>query len=101
MTYGDLEIHAWIELDRATESVPWLTTKAKAYGHYFDTGREQAAAGVFPLCVWIVPDDRRADDLTRALAAIPPAHLALHRIATQDNAIEQLLTINQPEGGPT
>src|SRR5262249_36853090 len=28
------ETHAWIELDRATESLAWITQKAKAYGRY-------------------------------------------------------------------
>lgn len=89
--HGDTEHHAWIEVDRATESLPWIVTKAQAYGHYFDSGREQSETGVFPICWWLAPSQRRADDLALTLACLPPDHCQLHRVATLAQAISALL----------
>lgn len=86
----DHELHYWIEVDRSTESLTWITDKAKAYSRYFNTGREQQQEGVFPLCLWIAPDQQRAAGLTDALARLPADHWQLHRVTTTDAAIYAL-----------
>ncbi|MGY1651764.1 replication-relaxation family protein [Geodermatophilus sp. SYSU D01119] len=57
----------FIELDRATESLPTLLRKCAQYARYRQTGREQAARGVFPAVLWVVPDDRRATAVAQAI----------------------------------
>lgn len=79
---GDYEDHWFIEVDRATESLPTLLKKCAQYEDYRRTGAEQHARGVFPLVVWIVPDEARADRLTAALAASRRLDQDLYRICT-------------------
>lgn len=86
----DQELHYWIEIDRATESLTWITDKARAYARYYDTGNEQETTGVFPLCLWIAPDQQRAAGLTDALARLPADHWQLHRVTSTDAAIHAL-----------
>lgn len=57
----------FIELDRATESLPTVLRKCAAYERYRQTGQEQTRRGVFPAVLWVVPDERRAQALTGAL----------------------------------
>lgn len=87
---GETEQHAWIEMDRATESLTWITEKAKTYARYFATGKEQTRFGVFPRCLWIAPDQNRADGLTDALSRLPPDHWQLHHVTTTNGALEAL-----------
>lgn len=86
----DHEHHYWMEIDRSTESLTWITDKAKTYSRYFDTGREQQEQGVFPVCLWIAPDEHRAAGLTDALARLPADHWQLHQVTTTDSAIHAL-----------
>ena len=93
---GDSEHHAWIEVDRNTESLTWITEKAKTYARYHTTGREQATQGVFPICLWIAPDEQRAAGLSAALARLPAEHWHLHQVTTTDHAL-RALTGDQPD----
>lgn len=56
------------EVDRATESLPTVMHKCRAYAAYYQTGAEQAARGVFPRVIWITPDEARAERIKRAIA---------------------------------
>lgn len=63
-TYEDL----WfIEVDRATESLPTIRRKATAYDTYRATGKEQTNQGTFPKVVWLTPDNKRAEQITNTL----------------------------------
>lgn len=57
----------FIEVDRATESLPTVLRKCAQYERYQRSGREQAARGVFPAVLWVVPDDGRATAMTAAI----------------------------------
>lgn len=92
----DSEHHAWIELDRATESLTWITEKAKTYARYHATGREQSTEGVYPRCLWIAPDDNRAAGLTDALSRLPSEQWQLHQVTTTDHALGALVGEEQP-----
>jgi hypothetical protein len=87
---GDLEHHWFIETDRATESLPWIATKARQYVRYWQSGREQARRGLFPKVLWVTPGDRRAERLTEALSALPPDHWQLFAVTTADRAALRL-----------
>jgi hypothetical protein len=79
---GDYEDHWFVEVDRATESLPTLLRKCAQYEDYRRTGTEQHARGVFPLVVWVVPDDARAAKLTAGVAASRSLDSGLYRICT-------------------
>lgn len=81
---GDYEDHWFLEVDRATESLPTLLRKCAQYEAYRRTGSEQDRLGVFPLVVWIVPDDRHADKLRRAIAASRNLDAGLYRVCVPD-----------------
>lgn len=96
--HGDREIHAWIELDMATESLTWITQKAKTYGQYFNSGREQELEGVFPQCLWLTPEDNRTAGIADALARLPADHWHLHRVTSAERAIETLIEQQHVDG---
>lgn len=77
---GEYEDHWFIELDRATESLPTLLRKCAQYEAYRRTGHEQDSAGVFPLVIWIVPDEQRAAKLRAAIVATRGLDTALFRV---------------------
>jgi hypothetical protein len=80
---GDLERSAFIEMDMATERTPTLTRKCQAFVAYWRTGIEQQASGVFPLVLWLVPDEKRIQKLTEVITRMTHEthqlfHVALH-----------------------
>jgi len=65
---GDYERRVFVELDRGHESLPSLLRKCRQYQAYYQSGKEQAEHGVFPLVCWSVPTATRADRLRRAIS---------------------------------
>lgn len=60
---GEYEDHWFFELDLATETPARVVDKCRQYQNYFRTNAEQRKYGVFPLVVWVVPDQRRKASL--------------------------------------
>lgn len=87
---GDYEFSWFVEQDMATESLPTVKGKAARYHEYFRTGTEQAARGVFPRVLWIVPDEDRAEAVREALTQLPPAAHRLFVVATTPEALALL-----------
>lgn len=85
---GEYEDHWFCEIDRATESLPTLIRQCQQYETYRRSGREQAERGLFPIVLWIVPDDRRADKLDATLRAAHNLDRALFRITTPEHLID-------------
>ena len=94
---GDYECRYFIEVDRSTESTSRLTEKARAYVRYWQSGREQSESGMFPLVVWVVPDARRHQQMTEALAALPAEHWHLFAVCTAEAAGALLTTPTDTE----
>jgi hypothetical protein len=66
---GGYELRWFIEVDRATESLPVIVRKCHLYADYYQSGKEQAKNGeVFPRVCWVVPDELRAERLRSAIA---------------------------------
>lgn len=76
----------FIEVDRSTESLPRITEKGRIYLRYWQNGREQAARDVFPIVLWIVPDDERQDRITEALRQLGEEARTLFVVATDEMA---------------
>lgn len=84
---GEFEDHWFIEVDRATESIPTLIKHCRQYEAYRHSGTEQAESGLFPLVLWVVPDEPRAAKLRQALALSRDLDNALFRIVTPERLI--------------
>jgi hypothetical protein len=87
---GEFEDHWFIEVDRATESIPTLIKQCRQYEAYRRTGSEQAETELFPLVLWVVPDELRADRLRDRLAASRDLEPALFRITTPEQLVHAI-----------
>ncbi len=65
---GEYELCWFVEMDRATESLPTIGRKCQLYVDYYQAGVEQARhGGVYPRVIWIVPDAQRAARVQRVI----------------------------------
>jgi hypothetical protein len=87
---GDYEDHWFIEIDRGTESLPTVLHKCDQYDRYRRSGREQAARGIFPRVLWLVPDDHRMQRVQNGIHANRDLDQDLFRVATLDAVLPLL-----------
>jgi Replication-relaxation len=87
---GEFELRWFIEVDRASESVPVVVRKCRLYAEYYQSGKEQASGGVFPRVCWIVPDESRAERLRHAIARHRDLPKRLFVVTTAAHALEVL-----------
>ena len=66
-TYENYEDRWFIEMDLGTEPVSQVVEKCDAYLRYYYSGVEQRDTGMFPLVVWIVPDEARKERIKDSL----------------------------------
>lgn len=60
---GEYEDRWFFEVDLDTESPAKVIEKCRKYHQYYHTGLEQKISGVFPLTIWVVPDQKRKEHL--------------------------------------
>ena len=83
--------HRWFcEIDNGTEHLPAIIRKCRQYEAYYQSGREQAAHGVFPRICWLVRDEKRAESMLRAIASDSRLSDPLFVVALQGDATEVL-----------
>jgi hypothetical protein len=88
---GDYELRWFIEIDRATESLPTVLKKCHLYADYYQSGQEQAAhGGVFPRVCWVVPDETRAERVLAAIHRDGSLPARLFTVTTSTSAIATL-----------
>lgn len=87
---GEFEYRWFIEVDQATESLPAIVQKCRLYQDYWRTGGEQAAHGVFPKILWVAPHERRAQQLSRAIADTRSLQQELFAVTTKDAVVARL-----------
>jgi hypothetical protein len=85
---GDYEDSYFVEVDRGTEGSRAIERQLGRYVSYHRSGYEQAQRGVWPLTLWLVPDERRMGVIADSLARLPGEQRALFRVAQFDTAIE-------------
>ncbi len=85
---ADWERHWWIEVDRATESLPTVQRKLDRYVHLYRSGRS-GPDGLWPRVLVTVPDERRGDHL-RALAQLLGTEAGFIEVARFDQASRSL-----------
>lgn len=94
------EEHSFVEVDLGTEHRPTLQRKARVYARYRASGRHEAAHGVFPRVVWVVPDERRRAAVEAALTPVEADHSpGLHRVVTF-GAVPGVLGPHPPPDAP-
>lgn len=84
---AEYEDHWFIEVDRGTESLPTLLKQCERYEAYRRSGAAQADLGVFPIIVWVVPDERRANNLSARLKAARGVRVEAYRVTTPDGFV--------------
>lgn len=96
---GEEALHSFVELDLATEHSPALLRKLRQYETAYRSGAVEAAAGVFPRVVWLVPTEARAAQVRRLIRS-PGLTPELHAIARQSGVLAAL-TAGELDGGDT
>ena len=87
---GEFELRWFIEVDRASESLPVIVRKCRLYADYYQSGVEQARHRVFPRVCWVVPDEPRADRLREAIARERRLPEGLFVVTTSEQAVTVL-----------
>lgn len=81
---SEFEDRYFFEVDLSTESPSRVVEKCKRYHEYYRSGLEQKEAGVFPLTVWIVPDDARKKSLITHIRKEFKGQTRLFAVITSD-----------------
>ena len=95
---GDYELRWFVEIDRATESLPVVLRKCRCYADYYQAGIEQAkSGGVFPRVVWSVPNEKRAEQVRRTINRDRSLPEGLFAVTTSQQTVPVLMALtNQP-----
>jgi hypothetical protein len=64
----EYEYNWFLEVDRATEAPSTVLRKCAQYAAYYKTGAEQQKYSVFPVVVWLVPDEKRQKSIASRIA---------------------------------
>ncbi len=74
----------FFEVDRATEAPTRIVAKCLQYQEYYRSGEEERRGGVLPLVVWVVPTERRRDQLMKHLTTRVGINPRLYRVLLLD-----------------
>ncbi len=91
----------WLEIDRDTESAPRLREKFRDYLDHADNGGT-GPDGVLPRVLITAPNEKRADTVNGAIAAVSKLDTAMFTVTTRQQAADMLVTEldAQPPGAP-
>lgn len=87
---GDYEDRIFVEVDLSTEDGPRILAKARTFTNYWRSGKEQEAAGLFPLVCWVTDTEQRRDFLARTMDRLPEQERALFTVTTRDDFINHI-----------
>lgn len=93
VTATRMELRWFVEVDRATEHLPTVLRKCQQYQAYWRSGAEPHP--VFPRVLWSVPDQRRAERITRLIDGSTGFQPGLFVVAT-DQATTAVLIGREP-----
>lgn len=80
----------FVEVDRATASVPTVGRKLTLYRRYWQTGREQERFGLFPKVLVLTPNEPRREAIAEAAARQPVDAWPLFQIAPYADGVRLL-----------
>jgi hypothetical protein len=81
---GELERHLFVELDRSTESLSVIRRKAETYVAHYLSGTEQQHRGLYPRVCFVVPDAKRAEQITEVLRRLDADYWQLFQVITSE-----------------
>lgn len=87
---GAYEERSFVEVDLGSESRTVIARKLGVYIDYFQSGQEQAAAGVFPRVVILVPNETRKAALVEVASKLPAEDWQLFQIGPLSNGAQIL-----------
>ena len=86
------ELLLFVELDKDTESLNRIINQCKKYIKYFSTGIEQRLHdGVFPLVLWIVPNEKRRQNIKQRIQDELNSYWQLFDAITLDDFMSYIL----------
>jgi hypothetical protein len=88
---GDYEDSYFLEVDRGTEGSRAIERQLGLYLDYHRSGREQTERGVFPLVLWLAPDERRVEAIEGCVRRLAGAERQLFRVAVFDQALDAMV----------
>jgi Replication-relaxation len=88
---GRYEDRWFVEVDRGTESTTTLSRKCALYMQYWQSGAEQAGHEVFPRVLWLVPHERRQEQVVGVLGRLPAESWPLFTVARFDGAVARMV----------
>jgi hypothetical protein len=91
---ADYETLWFLEVDLGNEHLPTLLRKCGQYQAYRTTGAEQETSGTFPIVVWVMSDQQRADRLRAAIQRSVTISADLFRVTTPAALVDLVV------GGP-
>ena len=94
---GAYEYSYFFEVDMGTEGSRALERQLQLYVAYYDTGAEQQERSVFPLVLWLAPDDRRAEAIAESVQRLPSTRRELFQIARVTEPLTVILGTNNSE----
>jgi hypothetical protein len=94
---GEYERSAFVEVDMASESLATIQRKCRTFIAYWRTGREQQQEGVFPLVLWLVPNQQRRQRITDVIVRLTAETRALFAVALHHDG--PALLSAAPDGG--
>jgi hypothetical protein len=92
----EYELRWFVEVDRASESLPTIRRKCQLYADYYQSGVEQAkSGGVFPRVCWSVPDELRAERMRQIIDSDRALPERLFVVTTESNTLTELCEVPQ------
>lgn len=86
----EFEHHRFIEIDLATEHVPVIVRQCQAYQRFRASGAYQAAHGLFPAVLWVVPGEPRKAALRAAVGRTAALNRELFQVCTMNDYLAHL-----------
>lgn len=87
-----LTVHWWLEVDRATESLPTIKRKLTTYLDFVRRG-QLGPRGIIPRVMLSVPDEQRRNGVQAVINRLPPPATELFTVAAFDDTTRQLTAI--------
>jgi hypothetical protein len=89
---GPYEDSYFIEVDRGTEGSQTIVRQLEVYVAYYNSGTEQRQHSVFPITLWLAPDDRRVEAIEASVQRLGTADRKLFQVARFEDALVVMQT---------
>jgi Replication-relaxation len=88
---GEWEYRWFLEIDRGTEFPSRLRSKLDNFIIYWQSGKEQAYAPIFPRVLFVAVDDRRREQIVNLLTELAAEHWPLFQVTTAEQFAQTMV----------